>query len=255
MFGSDSNPLPSKVKMSEEAPNDRPAGSSGEPWTVEKVLAGNDLVLGSGSPISFFHLLGRLKTTKREGWKRHGINPESVADHSYRMGMIALFAPQGIDQVKCMKMCLFHDIAESAVGDITPFSGVSKAEKGRREASTIEYIATRWSGPYTSEIRGLWHEFEAGETPEAQFAQDIDKIELLLQAVEYERNDKSQQRDLGEFMGVARKLRSEAGKTWADEILREREKFWEGRDHVRGEQAEKGGVSSEAQRLQDAYYA
>ncbi|KAF5023485.1 hypothetical protein F66182_4436 [Fusarium sp. NRRL 66182] len=226
---------------------------TGGPWTVEKVLSGNDLVHAFDSPISFFHLLGGLKTTKREGWKRHGINPESVADHSYRMGMMAMFAPQGLDQAKCMKMCLVHDIAESVVGDITPFSGVSKAEKGRREASTIEYIATRWPGAYTAEIQDLWHEFEAGETPEAQFAQDMDKIELLLQAVEYERNGESQ-RDLGEFMGVSRKLRSEAGKAWANEILKGREGFWEGRRHIRGEQAEQGGVTEEAQRLQDAYY-
>ncbi|KAM5346897.1 hypothetical protein ACJ41O_009902 [Fusarium nematophilum] len=164
-----------------------------------------------------------------------------------------MFGPQGLDQVKCMKMCLIHDIAESVVGDITPFSGVSKAEKSRREASTIEYITDRWSGPCTSEIRGLWHEFEAGETPESKFAQDIDKIELLLQAVEYERDGKGK-RDLGEFMGVVRKLRSEAGKAWAEEILQEREKMWEGRDHVRGEDAEKGGWLSQVQRRQDEYY-
>ncbi|KAF4984277.1 hypothetical protein FZEAL_489 [Fusarium zealandicum] len=240
--------------MSATEPKDTPAGSgAGAGWTVEKVIAGNSLLQDSDSPISFFHLVGGLKTTKREGWKRHGIDPESVADHSYRMGMIAMFAPQGLDQVKCMKMCLFHDVAESVVGDITPFSGVSKAEKSRRETSTIEYIATRWSGPYTSELRELWHEFEASETPEAQFAQDIDKIELLLQAVEYERDGKGK-RDLGEFMGVVRKLRSEAGKAWADEILRERETLWEGREHVRGERLEKGGVSSEMQKLHDAYY-
>ncbi|KAH7271485.1 hypothetical protein FSOLCH5_004360 [Fusarium solani] len=241
--------------MPETAPADiSTSPDAAEPWTVEKALAGNDLVQGSNSPISLFHLLGGLKTTKREGWKRHGINPESVADHSYRMGMIAMFAPQGLDQVKCMKMCMVHDVAESVVGDITPFSGVSKTEKARRETATIEYIATRWAGPHTSELRELWHEFEAAETPEAQFAQDIDKIDLLLQAVEYEKDGRGQ-RDLGEFMGVARKLRTEAGKAWADEILLEREKLWEGREHIRGEHAEKGGVSTEAQKLQDAYYA
>lgn len=168
--------------------------------------------------------------------------------------MIAMFAPQGLDQVKCMKMCMVHDVAESVVGDITPFSGVFKTEKARRETATIEYIATRWSGPHTSELRELWHEFETAETPEAQFAQDIDKIDLLLQAVEYEKDGKGK-RDLGEFMGVARKLRTEAGKAWADEILLEREKLWEGREHIRGEQAEEGGVPTEHQKLQDAYYA
>ncbi|KAF5237722.1 hypothetical protein FAUST_5902 [Fusarium austroamericanum] len=235
-----------------ETSSEQPAAGS-ETWTVEKVLSGNKLVQSSNSPISFFHLLGGLKTTKREGWKRHGIDPESVADHSYRMGMIAMFAPQGLNQVKCMKMCLVHDIAESVVGDITPFSGVSRDEKGRREAATIEYIANRWSGPYTAEIKELWDEFEAAESPEAQFSQDIDKIELLLQAVEYERNSENK-KDLGEFMGVARKLRSEAGKAWADEILDDREKFWEGTQHLRGERAEKGGLTEEMTKAHDAYY-
>lgn len=168
------------------------------------------------------------------------------------MGMIAMFAPQGIDQTKCMKLCMVHDIAESAVGDITPMSGVSKSEKFRREAATIDYIADRWSGPQATEIKTLWHEFEASETPESQFAQDIDKIDMLLQAVEYEKQGEGE-RDLGEFFGVVRKLRTEQGKAWAEEILKEREKIWEGKEVVRGNRDD-GGVSAETQKLHDAYY-
>lgn len=41
------------------------------------------------------------------------IPTESIADHMYRMSMLALFAPPSlssrIDIVKVMKMCLFHD--------------------------------------------------------------------------------------------------------------------------------------------------
>ncbi|KAJ2969123.1 hypothetical protein NQ176_g8837 [Zarea fungicola] len=47
-----------------------------EPWTVEKVikeLPGDAPVEGSNSPLAFFHILERLKTTKREGWRRFGI--------------------------------------------------------------------------------------------------------------------------------------------------------------------------------------
>jgi hypothetical protein len=49
---------------------------SGE-WTVGKVLdaVGSDKPdEGSNSPLPYFHLLERLKTTKREGWRRFGIN-------------------------------------------------------------------------------------------------------------------------------------------------------------------------------------
>lgn len=44
-------------------------------WSVEKVLGSIDdpPAVGSSSPLPFFHILERLKTTKREGWRRFGI--------------------------------------------------------------------------------------------------------------------------------------------------------------------------------------
>ena len=47
-----------------------------DPWTVDKVLAASSSTRpaeGSSSPIPYFHLLERLKTTKREGWRRFDI--------------------------------------------------------------------------------------------------------------------------------------------------------------------------------------
>jgi putative hydrolase of HD superfamily len=47
-----------------------------EGWTVEAVVAslpGGPPKSDSDSPIPFFHMLERLKTTKREGWRRFGI--------------------------------------------------------------------------------------------------------------------------------------------------------------------------------------
>uniref|UniRef100_A0ACC1QSR6 Uncharacterized protein n=1 Tax=Lecanicillium saksenae TaxID=468837 RepID=A0ACC1QSR6_9HYPO len=97
-----------------------------EPWTVEKVvkeLPGDAPAEGSSSPLAFFHILERLKTTKREGWRRFGIERgESIADHMYRMSLISMFAPPALapklDLPKCMKMCLIHDMAELLVGDL-----------------------------------------------------------------------------------------------------------------------------------------
>lgn len=45
-------------------------------WNVEDVVAkipGGPPEVGSESPVPFFHMLERLKTTKREGWRRFGI--------------------------------------------------------------------------------------------------------------------------------------------------------------------------------------
>jgi putative hydrolases of HD superfamily len=46
------------------------------PWTVDKVLDAiptGRLAEGSTSPVAYFHILERLKTMKREGWRRFGI--------------------------------------------------------------------------------------------------------------------------------------------------------------------------------------
>lgn len=45
-------------------------------WTVEKALEISPGTAGpadAGSPLPYFHLIERLKTTKREGWRRFGI--------------------------------------------------------------------------------------------------------------------------------------------------------------------------------------
>lgn len=54
-------------------------------WTVDKVLdalPGDKPTEGTTSPLAFFHILEKLKTNKREGWRRFGINrwvaPSSV---------------------------------------------------------------------------------------------------------------------------------------------------------------------------------
>ena len=43
------------------------------------------------------------QTTKRTGWVRSGVaGPESIADHMYRMGMMALLARDaGVDTNRC----------------------------------------------------------------------------------------------------------------------------------------------------------
>lgn len=241
---------------------------SGE-WTVPKVLA--TLPTGvplenSTSPVPYFHMLERLKTTKREGWRRFGINRgESIADHMYRMAMISMFVPPTlagrIDQNKCIKMCLIHDMAESLVGDITPVDGVPKPEKSRREAEAMDYLTGNllgnvWGGQgavNAEEIRAIWQEYEDSETLDSHFVHDIDKMELILQMVEYEKRGE-RKLDLGEFAYVATKLALDETKEWAAEVMRGREVFWGREEHVHGDAGVNGGVSEGHTQAQKEYY-
>lgn len=182
------------------------------------------------SPIPFFHLIERLKTTKREGWRRFDINGESISDHMYRMSIMTMFAPpelaSKLNIPHCTKMALIHDMAESLVGDITPVDkDVTKEEKARREAAVMDYITTALLGNVpgaavsAQELRRIFQEYEDNETLEAHFVHDVDKVELLLQMVEYERSHKV---PLDEFVGVLRRVQLPEMKVWAEQIVKER---------------------------------
>ncbi|KAH8804898.1 HD domain-containing protein [Xylogone sp. PMI_703] len=212
-------------------------------WSVEEVVVsipGGPPTTDSESPVPFFHMLERLKTTKREGWKRFGIDRgESISDHMYRMSLITLFAPPSlaskINIPHCTKMALVHDMAEALVGDITPLDGISKPEKSRREETTIAYFTNsllgRVNGGITGqEIAAIWREYEDSQTLESKFVHDVDKIELILQMLEYERANGGKL-DLGEFSWVAKKIELDEVKQWAADVLKEREEFWAGKQH------------------------
>ncbi|XP_047081075.1 5'-deoxynucleotidase HDDC2-like [Lolium rigidum] len=179
----------------------------------------------ASSAIDFLTLCYRLKTTKRAGWVRRGLQgPESVADHMYRMGVMALVAadlPPGVNRDRCVKMAIVHDIAEAIVGDITPADGVPKEEKNRREKEALDQMcALLGGGSRADEIRELWMEYEDNATLEAKVVKDFDKVEMILQALEYE---KEQGRDLEEFFqSTAGKFQTDVGKAWAAEIASRR---------------------------------
>ncbi len=60
-----------------KAPGILNSAAAKEPWAVEKVVAaipGGAPASDTESPVPFFHMIERLKTTKREGWRRFGID-------------------------------------------------------------------------------------------------------------------------------------------------------------------------------------
>jgi len=210
--------------------------SSETPWTVDKVLSEflEKPKTDSKSPIAFFHLLERLKTTKREGWRRFGIDGESIADHMYRMAIITMCAPASlavqINLHRCTVLALVHDMAEALVGDITPVDGVSKPEKSRREEETMDYLCTELLGNVDGgiaglTIRGAWQEYEDSITPESLFVHDVDKVELVLQMIEYEKSHGTT-KDLSEFAYVCSKVVTKEVKEWCDELMVERKEYW-----------------------------
>ncbi|HET7232827.1 MAG TPA: HD domain-containing protein, partial [Longimicrobium sp.] len=134
--------------------------------------------------LRFIHLAGRLKETPRAGWALRGIaSPESVAEHSHRVALLALvLAPRAepaLDVARCVALALVHDLAEALVGDITPYDGVSASEKHRREEEAMRHLAGLAGD---ESLLALWREYDAAQSPEARFVKELDKLETVLQA-------------------------------------------------------------------------
>merc|ERR1712066_331613 len=64
--------------------------------------------------IKFLSESSKLKQTPRTGWVQREIpHPESVADHSHRMALMALTFPNrppGVDVGLAVQMCVIHDL-------------------------------------------------------------------------------------------------------------------------------------------------
>ena len=104
---------------------------------------------------------GTVQTTPRTGWVRSGIQrPESVADHMYRMAVLALAATGAADydQPRLVKMAIVHDLAEALVGDIAPSDGVPEGEKHAREAAALDAMLAELGATTAAarEMRELW---------------------------------------------------------------------------------------------------
>ncbi len=150
--------------------------------------------------------IGELKKLKRSGWVREKVkNPESIADHSFRTTILAMvLAPLlNLDQNKLIKMALVHDIGEVESGDVVWERGDFGDEEERKKKEEIEKKAIgRIFKKFGEEYINLFRELLERKSDEAKVLWQIDRLERMIQAMEYEKN---QGVDLSEFFANAEK--------------------------------------------------
>jgi len=141
--------------------------------------------------IQFYLLACRLKNLIRSGWGLYRVSAprlESVAEHIFGTQMLAIGMAlefgYRVDLRKVLMMLAIHELGEVFVGDITIEDEVSKKEKSRKEMDSLERVLGDLASK--EEIRGLFLEYEKGESDEAKFAKQIDKLEADLQVRIYD---------------------------------------------------------------------
>lgn len=137
--------------------------------------------------LDFLYEMGLLKRSRRTGWWVAGVDdPESIADHTFRTAVIgyALATLEGADAGRTAVMCLLHDSQETRTGDI---DAVGKAYV---TAASNEAVTDRQTAALPERlgaaIGDVVAEYERHASVEARLAHDADKLELALQAREYQ---------------------------------------------------------------------
>jgi len=139
-----------------------------------------------GRLTGYLYEMGLLKRFKRTGWFVLGVgDPESVADHSFRAAIIAaaLAALEGANPERAALLSLFHDSQESRLTDL-PYVSRPYVTKVPNEDVTADQ--TRGLPEQVAHVVGsAVGEYEEHASLEARCAHDADKLECLLQAMEY----------------------------------------------------------------------
>ena len=172
--------------------------------------------------------LQRLKRLERTGWTLRGLAPgaESVAAHSFGVAVAAMMMAdelrargESVDTERLLRMALLHDWAEARVGDMPRTGGEYFGAAARRNAERAAFDdIVRGLGTKTEALYSELHEdYEHRSGLEARIVKAADIIDLLVQALAFER---AGVRGLDEFWeGVAARDFGLEGA--AEEVFRE----------------------------------
>ncbi|MBL8203153.1 MAG: HD family hydrolase [Blastocatellia bacterium] len=167
------------------------------------------MAMETSGTIEFLTELIRLKALPRTGWLLRGVrDAESIADHLFGVAWIAMLLAdranargRQVNVEKVLRMALLHDLSEARTGDlpatIKPYFPGDTLKQADEQA-TRDVLQPL--GEFGANYLTLWYEYEQRSSLEARIVKAADKLDLLLQAREYE---KGGAKNLGEFWDKA----------------------------------------------------
>ena len=137
---------------------------------------------------AFLNEADRLKSVLRATTLVDGSRPENSGEHSWHLALYALVladqAGPGVSIDRVIRMLLIHDLVEIDVGDVPIHSqngaAHGSAETQAAEARAADRIFGLLPSDLSADLRALWEEFEAAETPDARFAKSLDRVQPVM---------------------------------------------------------------------------
>ncbi|NJE26556.1 HD family hydrolase [Thermococcus sp. MV5] len=168
---------------------------------------------------------GKLKKLPRMGWLLRGVpHPESVAEHCFRVAIITLFLADelkkrgvSINVERALKIALLHDLAEAKITDL-PLEAQNYVDKKKAERKAMVDIL----GAEKVEYFELFREYEEEKSLEGRLVKFADKLEMILQAWEYE---KAGIKGLDEFWNALEYLEQSEFHKYFGELIEELKKL------------------------------
>ena len=134
--------------------------------------------------ISFIMEIDKLKRITRQSYITGAERKETDTDHSWHLAMMCAllseYANEKIDVLHTMTMVLIHDIVEIDAGDTYAYDTAGNSTKREREVRAADRIFGLLPEEQARQMRDLWEEFEEGITPEARFANTLDKVQPIM---------------------------------------------------------------------------
>jgi putative hydrolase of HD superfamily len=142
--------------------------------------------------------LQRLKRLDRTGWVLRGLPPgaESVAAHTYGVAMTAMLLADEVrargvelDVERVLRLALLHDLAESRTGDmprtVADYYGADVRKRAERAA--FDDIVRASGAEHAGRYGELHEDYEERASLEARLVKAADIVDLLTQALAFER--------------------------------------------------------------------
>ncbi len=129
--------------------------------------------------IAFILELDKLKGVTRKT-RPIGLDRfENSAEHSWHIALfahaLAVYAPAGCDINRVIRMLLVHDIGEIDAGDVLVYAEGDPQVRKAEELAGVRRVCALLPPARSQPLIALWEEFDAGETPEARFANALDR--------------------------------------------------------------------------------
>jgi len=130
--------------------------------------------------IQFILEIDKLKSIMRRSYLLNQQRHENSAEHSWHLAMMAIllheYANEQINLAHILKMVLVHDLVEIDAGDTYCYDDAANSDKAEREQKAADRLFAMLPDDQREEIRDLWEEFEKRSTPDAKFANALDRM-------------------------------------------------------------------------------